>query len=72
MRKWPNYGQYFGSNNVEGVTESWVEAEMSCVEVDGTAWMLVEVDTAGWRWVHSLVIPVYVQKMRKTWSLLSS
>ena len=39
--------QYFGSNIVEGVAESWVEAEMSWVEVDG----------AGWRWVHGLVIP---------------
>ena len=39
--------QYFGSNIVEGVGESWVEAEMSLVEVDG----------AGWRWVHGLVIP---------------
>ena len=38
--------QYFGSNIVEGVAESWVEAEMSWVEVDG----------AGWRWVHGLVI----------------
>ena len=27
---------------------SWVEVEMSWVEVDG----------AGWRWVHGLVIPV--------------
>ena len=26
---------------------SWVEVKMSCVEVD----------EAGWRWVHSLVIP---------------
>ena len=40
--------QYFGSNIVEGVAKSWVEAEMSRVEVDG----------AGWRWVHSLVIPI--------------
>ena len=40
--------QYFGSIIVEGVAESWVEAEMSWVEVDG----------AGWRWVHSLVIPL--------------
>ena len=39
--------QYFGSNIVEDVAESWVEAEMSWVEVDG----------AGWRWVHGLVIP---------------
>ena len=38
--------RYFGSNNVEGVAESWVEAEMSWVEVDG----------AGWRWVHSSAI----------------
>ena len=38
--------QYFGSNIVEGVAENWVEAEMSWVEVDG----------AGWRWVHGLVI----------------
>ena len=48
LGKLPNYVQYFGSNIVEGVTESWVEAEMSWVEVDG----------AGWRWVHGLVIPI--------------
>ena len=36
----------FGSNIVKDVAESWVEAEMSWVEVDG----------AGWRWVHDLVI----------------
>ena len=35
LRKCPNYVQYFGSNNVEGVAESWVEAEMSWVEVGG-------------------------------------
>ena len=29
FRKLPNYVQYFGPNNVEGVAESWVEAEMS-------------------------------------------
>ena len=40
--------QYFGSNIVQGVAESWVEAEMSWVEVDG----------AGWKWVHGLVTPV--------------
>ena len=33
-----NYMLYFGSNNIEGVTESWVEAEMSWVEMDGAAW----------------------------------
>ena len=38
LGKWPNYVQYFGSNNVEGVEESWVEAEMSCVKVNGTGW----------------------------------
>ena len=39
--------QYFDSNIVEGGAESWVETEMSWVEVDG----------AGWKWVHGLVIP---------------
>ena len=56
LRKLPNYVRYFGSNNVaEDLTEaevggrgwSWVEVEMSWVEVDG----------AGWRCVHGLVIP---------------
>ena len=45
LAKLPNYVQYFGSNIVEGVAESSVEAETSWVEVDG----------AGWRWVHGLV-----------------
>ena len=31
LGKLPNCMQYFGSNNVETVTESWVEAEMSCM-----------------------------------------
>ena len=35
LRKLPNYVQYFGSNIVEGVPESRVEAEMSWVEVNG-------------------------------------
>ena len=54
LGKLPNYVQYFGSNIVEGVAESWVEAEMSWVEVDG----------AGWSWVHGLVIPksFHIQK----------
>ena len=47
--KLPNYIQNFGSNIVEVVAESWVEAEMSWIKVDG----------AGWRWVHGLVIPVF-------------
>ena len=46
LGKLPNYVQYFGSNNVEGVAESWVEAEMSWVKVD----------VAGWRWVNGLLI----------------
>ena len=29
LGKLPNYVQYFGSNIVEGVAESWVEAQMS-------------------------------------------
>ena len=37
LGKLPNYVQYFGSNNVEDVVESWVEAEMSWVEVG--AWL---------------------------------
>ena len=41
--------QYFGSIIVEGVAE----AEMSWVEVDG----------AGWSWVHGLVIPIYNKKV---------
>ena len=60
MGKLPNYVQHFGSNIVEGVAESWVETEMSWVEVDG----------AGWRWVHGLVIPIikngndFINKLR--------
>ena len=42
--------QYFGSNIVEGAAESWVEAEMSLVEVDG----------GGWSWVHRLVITIEI------------
>ena len=34
LEKLPNYVQYFGSDNVEGVAESWVETEMSWVEGD--------------------------------------
>ena len=56
LGKLPNYVQYFGSNIVEGVAESWVETEMSWVEVDGAGWSWVVVNGAGWRWVHGLVI----------------
>ena len=38
LGKLPNYVQYFGSNNVEGVTESEVEAGTSWVEEVG-AWV---------------------------------
>ena len=34
LGKLSNYMQYFGSNNVEGVAESWVGAEMSWVKMD--------------------------------------
>ena len=41
LGKLPNYERYFSFNNVEGVAESWVEAEMSWVEVGagGCWWM---------------------------------
>ena len=32
--KLPNYMQYFGSNNVEDVAESWLDDEKSWVEVE--------------------------------------
>ena len=48
LGKLPNYVQYFGSNIVEDVAESWVEAEISWVEVDGADWRLKR---AGWRWM---------------------
>ena len=38
LGKLSNYLQYFGSNNVEGVAESWVEAEMSWVVLGGAGW----------------------------------
>ena len=40
LGKLPNYLQYFDSNFVEGVAESWVETEMSWVELDGAGWRL--------------------------------
>ena len=40
LGKLPNYVQYCGSNIVEGVADSWVEAEMSWVEVGGARWRL--------------------------------
>ena len=59
LGKLPNYVRYFGSNIVEGVAESWVEAEMSWVEVDGAGWRLkwtgwdwMELGGARWRWME--------------------
>ena len=46
LGKLPNYVQYFGSNIVEGVAESRVEAEMRWVEVDGVG---LRFKWAGWR-----------------------
>ena len=48
LGKLPNYVQYFGPN-IEGVSESWVEAEMISVEVDGAGWRL---KWAGLRWTE--------------------
>ena len=39
---WP-----FGSNIVEGVAESWVEAEMSLLEVNGAGWRWMELGQGG-------------------------
>ena len=41
--------QYFGSNIVEGAAESWMETEISWVEVDGARWKL---KWPGWRWME--------------------
>ena len=40
--------RYFDSNSVEDVAESWVEAKMRWVEVNGAEWIL---SGAGWRWM---------------------
>ena len=50
--KLPNYVRYFGSNNVESVAQSWMEAEMSWMKVDG----------AGWRWVNGPSTPPRFRK----------
>ena len=47
LGKLPNYVEHFGSNIVEGIAESWVEAEMSWVEVDGTEWSWIELGRGG-------------------------
>ena len=58
LGKLPNYEQYFGSNIVESVEESWmetdgagwswVEAGMSWVKVYGAWWRWMEPGGAGW------------------------
>ena len=45
LGKLPNYVQCFGSNVVESVAESWVEAEMSWVKADGAGWIWMKVGT---------------------------
>ena len=62
--------QYFGSNIVEGVAKSWVETQMSWVEVDGTGWSWVEVDEAWWRRVHRSVIRTFKTPWGKLPNLL--
>ena len=52
MGKLPNYLQYFGANIVEGVAESWVEAEIGWVEVGGARWGWMELGGGGWIWVE--------------------
>ena len=49
LGKLPNYVQYFGSNIVERVAESWVEAEMSWIEVGGAAWRWMKLGGGGYR-----------------------
>ena len=53
--------QYFGTNIVESVAESWVEAGMSWVEVEMS---YVKVDGAWWRWVHGLGIPKSIKEKK--------
>ena len=59
LEKLPNYVRYFGSNNVEGVAEDWVEVQISWLEKGGgwnepggVAWKWVEVGGDGWSWVE--------------------
>ena len=66
---WPKFGEiaqlrkYFGSNIVEGVAESWAEAEMSWVEVGGAGWSWMEV---GARFSNTqILIIIFIEKQRK-------
>ena len=51
LGKLPNYVQYFGSNIAEGVTESWLETEMSWVELGRAGWRGMKLGRPGRRWV---------------------
>ena len=44
--------RYFGSNNLEGVAESWVEVEMGWIKMGGAEWRWVELVAGGWSWVE--------------------
>ena len=52
VAKLSNYVQYFSSNIAEGVAASWVEVEMSWMEVDGAGWRLKWAGGGGWSWVE--------------------
>ena len=58
LGKLPNYVQYFNSNNVEGIAESWVG-------LDGAEWSWVKVDGAVWSWVNGLLIPKFTMLIKK-------
>ena len=64
LGKLPNYVQYFGSNIVESVPESWVEVYGAGWRLKWAGWRWVEVDGTGWRWMHGLVIPVLISSIR--------
>ena len=55
---WPKFGEiawyvrYWGSNNVGGVAGSWVEAQMSWLDVDEARFRLKWAGGDGWSWVE--------------------
>ena len=53
LGKLSNYVSYFGSNNVESVAESWVEAEISRVGVDGAGSSWMELGEVGARFSNT-------------------
>ena len=52
LGKLPNYMQYFDSNNVESVAESWVEFEMSWREMARVQWKWMELGEGRWSWME--------------------